>query len=316
MHNKAWVFPGQGSQFVGMGKDLYDTFPKVKEVFDDADNIMGFKISDLCFKGPKKILTETINAQPAIFLVSLACLKEIEDRMDNKPLYVAGHSLGEYTALLAADVVDFADGFKLVRERGRLMQEAPHLSKEGMAAIIGLDAEKVEGICTQIRAGKQNSFVQIANYNSPEQIVISGNIDALQMAMKIAQEKGAKLTTLLSVSRAFHTSIMQPVAKRIKTVISSIRFHDARIPVISNITGKPLVKSSEIKEELVYQLCSPVQWVDSVEYMVATGVDGFIEIGPGKVLTGLIKRINGNVKLANLGDMDSIRSYLNTQEGR
>ena len=316
MSKIAWFFPGQGSQFVGMGKDLYSTLPESKMVFEKVDEIMDFKLSNLCFNGPKKILTETINAQPAVFTMSIACLKAIENKKNKKPIFVAGHSLGEYTALVAANAIDFTDAVKLVRERGRLMQESPQSFKEGMAAIIGLDHEVIEEICTQVRLQRQNSYIQVANYNSPKQTVISGSIDALQMAMKLAEERGAKLATLLAVSRAFHTTLMQPVARKLEKAISAVKFYDATIPIISNVTGKPLTTANEIKSDLVRQISSPVLWVNSVEYMIASGVNTFIEIGPGKVLTGLIKHTNKSVNLVNLGDLNSIRSFLNTQEDR
>lgn len=316
MSKITWFFPGQGSQFVGMGKDLYNTFPESKMVFEKADEITGFKLSNLCFNGPKKTLTETINAQPAVFTMSIACLKAIENKINKKPIFVAGHSLGEYTALVAAEAIDFIDAVKLVRERGRLMHEAPLSSKEGMAAIIGLDHEVIGEICTQVRLQRQNSFIHVVNYNSPKQTVISGYIDALQIAMKLAEERGAKLATRLAVSRAFHTTLMQPVARKLEKAISAVKFCDAMIPIISNVTAKPLTTANEIKSDLVRQISSPVLWVNSMEYMIASGVNKFIEIGPGKVLTGLIKHTNRSVNLVNLGDVNSITCFLNTQEGR
>ena len=311
MSKTAWVFPGQGSQFVGMGKDLYNAFPESRKVFEKVDEVSSIKLSNLCFKGPGRELTETINAQLAVFTVSIACLKAIENRLD-KPLFVAGHSSGEYAALVAARAIDFTDAIKLVKERGRLMQEAPRVSKseEGMAAIIGLDKEVVEEICTQVRVQQQNSYVQVVNYNSPKQTVVSGSIDAVQKAMKLAEERGAKLATPLHVSRAFHTTLMQPVARELERAISSVTFYDAGIPIISNVTAKPITAANEIKSDLLKQINSPVLWVNSVEYMIMSGVNTFIEIGPGKVLRGLIKHTNRNLTLINLGNVNSITSYL------
>lgn len=308
MNKTAWVFPGQGSQFAGMGKDLYGTFSESKNIFDNVDDVLGFKITDLCFMGPIRKLSETINTQPAIFAVSIACLKAFESKINYRPSFVAGHSLGEYTALVATGVIDFIDALKLVRERGRLMQEAPQNSKEGMAAIIGFDRTTIEELCANIRNEYSDYIIQVANYNSPKQIVLSGDIDALKIAMKKAEENGAKLASLLNVNRAFHSEMMLPAAKKLESTIMSMDFHDANIPIVSD--GKALNESNEIKSYLVKQLTSPVKWVNSVEYMIESGVDRFIEIGPGKVLTGLIKHTNNNVDLLNLGDAKSIMSYI------
>jgi len=313
MNKTAWVFPGQGAQFAGMGKDIYDSFPESKKVFKKADEVLGFGLSKLCFEGPVSQLTETINAQPATFTMSIACLAAIEGKVSEGPSFVAGHSLGEYTALVAAKAVDFVDGLVLVRERGRLMQEAPQSSKEGMAAIIGLESQVLEEICAQVRSRWPDSHVQIVNYNSPKQMVVSGSLDAVRSCIKLAEERGAEWTKLLAVSRAFHSIFMQPVAGDLKKALSKARFNDAKVPVISNVTGRALTGAGEIKTELAEQLFSPVQWTRSVEYMTNAGVTGFIEFGPGRILTGLIRNTCGDMPLmlTNLGSEKAISSFLN-----
>ncbi|MFC1861064.1 ACP S-malonyltransferase [Chloroflexota bacterium] len=311
MNKIAWIFPGQGAQFVRMGKDIFDIFPESRVIFETADEVLGYKLSELCFKGPMKTLTKTINAQPATFTMSIACLKAFESKIDREPSFFAGHSLGEYTALVAAKVFSFIDALNLVKERGRLMQQAPQSSKEGMAAIIGLNSKAVEEICAQVRAQWPGSYVQIANYNSPTQIVISGSLDAVKLCIKLAEEQGSYWATLLNVSRAFHSIFMQPVRKELEKVLSEVRFNDAKIPVISNVTGKALTTASEIKAELTNQLASPVQWSSTVENMINAGVTSVIEFGPGKILTGLIRSINCNIplRLINLGDAKAIMSF-------
>jgi [acyl-carrier-protein] S-malonyltransferase len=293
----AHIFPGQGVQKTGIGRDLYDSFEVAREVFRQADERLGFSLSRLCFEGPDTELQQTINAQPAIVTVSFACLKAANDRGDHQlapPRYVAGHSLGEYTALAAVGVLDFADAVYLARERGRLMHEAGQRQPGGMVAVIGLDEASLAEVCRE-------SGARIANINCPGQIVISGARENLSQAVELAREKGASRTIPLEVSGAFHTPLMQSAVDGMAEIIAGLNFRPPEVPIIANTTAEPLTTGEQVKEELLRQLCNCVQWQRSVEYMVGNGVATFIEIGPGKVLTGLIKRINRDTKLVNVG---------------
>ena len=302
----AYVFPGQGSQQVGMGRDVFDRFDSANAVFDQADQILGFPLSRLCFEGPEDELRQTINAQPALVTVSFAYLMAArsarEDIGLSSPAFVAGHSLGEYTALAAAEVLDFATTVYLARERGRLMYEAGLKELGNMIAVIGLDEVSVAQVCTE--AG-----VQIANINCPGQIVISGAKDNVTEAADLAKAKGAHRAIPLQVSGAFHTPLMQPAVDGLAGVVSNLSFQEPLVPIIANTTAQPLTTAESIKEELLRQLCNCVQWQRSIEYMVNNGVSTFIEIGPGKVLTSLIKRINKNVKTVNIGNAQAVRDY-------
>lgn len=309
MGEVAFVFPGQGSQYVGMGRDLYETYPEARALFDEADGILGFPLSKLCFEGPMPELGDTINTQPALLTVSVALLR-VPGLAQLSPVTVAGHSMGEYTALVAAGALDFADGLKLVRERGRVMKEAGELNPGAMAAIIGLDAGMLEGICQEVRLQFPASSVQIANYNSPGQIVISGHEEALGRAMELAGERGARRVIPLAVSIASHSPLMQPAAESFAKIVARVDFHQPRVPVVANVTAAPITTVAEIREELVGQLTSTVRWVESVQYMIAQGVTTFVEIGPKNVLAGLIKRISKEVRVVSVEDMASVQQFI------
>jgi [acyl-carrier-protein] S-malonyltransferase len=301
----AYVFPGQGSQSVGMGLDLYQNYDAAKAVFEQADSALGFPISKLCFEGPEDELVKTVNAQPAIVTVSFACLEAASSLNGGLPLasFVAGHSLGEYTALAAAGVLDFEHTVYLARERGRLMHEAGQITPGGMAAIIGLDEGPLAEVCQQTGA-------RIANINCPGQIVISGAKGKLERAMELAREKGAHRAIPLQVSGAFHTELMQPAVDGMAEIMAQLSFNDPTIPIVGNTTAKPLTTAGAVKEELLNQLCNCVQWQRSVEYMISDGVSGFIEIGPGRVLAGLIKRIDRDVNISNIGDVEAVKNLV------
>jgi len=304
----AWVFPGQGSQSAGMGRDLYDNVKSARAIFEQADRALGFPISRLCFEGPEEELRQTINAQPALLITSYACLEAIREISDNKfptPTFLAGHSLGEYTALAVASVFDFSTAVRLARERGRLMHEAGQKHPGSMAAIIGLDESKLAEVC-------HKSDTVIANINCPGQIVISGAAENVAKAMSMATAAGAGRAILLQVSGGFHSPLMQPAVEGMIEYLDVIDFKAPSIPVIGNVTALPLGTAEAVKTELRQQLISPVQWQRTIEYMVRQGTSIFIEIGPGKVLTGLIKRINKEVKTTNIGDLEAVKSFAST----
>jgi len=298
----AYVFPGQGSQSTGMGLDLYDSYPSAKAVFDEADASLGFPLSRICFEGPDEELTKTHNVQPAILAVSIACLKAIgEADIVNfpSPTFVAGHSLGEYTALVAAGTLGLTDAVLLVRERGRLMYEAGLKNPGSMLAVIGLEEETVKDISL-------HSGTEISNINCPGQIVISGATQALAEADKLARARGARVLIPLKVSGAFHSALIEPVIAEFSKIVSNVRFQPPSIPVISNVTARPLTDADSIKKELVKQLRNCIQWQGSVEYMVHSGVTIFYEIGPGRVLSGLIRRINSELQTFNISGVEDI----------
>jgi len=298
----AYVFPGQGAQSTGMGLDLYNSHPPAKDVFDEADASLGFPISRLCFEGPDEELTKTHNVQPAILVVSIACLRASQAARCGSlppPAFVAGHSLGEYTALVAAGALSLADAVLLVRERGRLMYEAGVRTPGSMLAVIGLDEETVKDVCLQ-------SGTEISNINCPGQIVISGAVQSLAEASKLAKTRGARVLIPLKVSGAFHSALMEPVISEFGRVVSDVRFRPPSVPVISNVNARPLANVDSIREELVKQLRSCIQWQGSVEYMTRSGVTAFYEIGPGRVLTGLIRRVNSELQVFNVSGIEDI----------
>ena len=305
----AYVFPGQGSQSTGMGKDLYDSYSSARAVFDQADASLGFSLSRLCFEGPDEELTKTHNVQPAILVVSIACLKAIEEAaMANfpSPSFVAGHSLGEYTALVAAGALDLEDAVLLVRERGRLMYEAGLRNPGGMLAVIGLDEETVKDICL-------HSGTEISNINCPGQIVISGATQALAEADKLARARGARVLIPLKVSGAFHSALMEPAVAEFSKIVSNIGFKPPSIPVVSNVTARLLTDADSIKEELVKQLRNCIQWQRSVEYMMQGGITTFYEMGPGRVLSGLLRRINSELQTFNISGVEDIAQLVSKE---
>jgi [acyl-carrier-protein] S-malonyltransferase len=314
----AFVFPGQGSQYVGMGKALYEASGAARRVFQQADEVLGFKLSQLCFEGPAEELEDTINAQPAILTVSLACLAAMREKLEElgqkwqPPRFVAGHSLGEYTALVAAGALDFQDALKLVRERGRLMKEQGDHRPGGMAAVIGLDREALEQACE--RAVRETGrIVNVANANSPQQFVISGELAALDRAIQLLTEAGARRVFPLRISIASHSPLMQQAALRLAELIDRSSLRDPQVPVVTNLAGQVRTSADHIRDELAAQMVAPVEWVGSVREMVANGVDTFVEIGPGEVLSRLIRRISTDVKAISLND--AVVALLGPREG-
>ena len=281
---------------------MYLCSHEAKRVFQEADAALQFPLSQLCFEGPEEDLRDTINAQPAILTTSIACLRAADEfGVSLGPSLVAGHSLGEYSALVASGVVEFADAVRLVRERGRLMHEAGKITPGGMAAIIGLDEESLEEVCRETGS-------EIANFNCSGQIVISGTRESLARSMDLAKARGAKRVVALQVSGAFHSALMRPTVEGMARAISLVDFGHPHVPVVANSTAQPLTSSDAVKEELLQQLCHCVQWQPSVQYMLEEGVSTFIEIGPGQVLSGLIRRISKEVQVINMSDPESIRA--------
>jgi len=285
---KAYVFPGQGAQFVGMGKDLYDSSPLAKELFEKANEILGFRITDLMFAGTDEDLKQTKVTQPAIFLHSVILAKVLGN--DFKPEMVAGHSLGEFSALVAAGALGFEDGLKLVSARAMAMQKACELQPSTMAAVLGLDDAKVEEICASV-----DEVVVAANYNCPGQLVISGSVKGIDIACERLKEAGAKRALKLAVSGAFHSPLMEPARQELEAAINATPFSKPVCPIYQNVTAKPTSNPEEIKKNLVAQLTAPVRWTQTVQNMIADGATEFVELGPGNVLQGLIKKVNKDI---------------------
>ncbi|MBI4220787.1 MAG: ACP S-malonyltransferase [Chloroflexi bacterium] len=299
----AFLFPGQGSQAVGMGKDLYENSRAAKKVFEEIDESLGRGLSKIMFDGPESVLVQTENAQPAIMAVSLACLAAISETRgaDPRPAMVAGHSLGEYTALSVAGVLSVADTARLVVARGRLMQEACHKRPGGMAALIGIDELTAEDVCRE-------TGTYISNINGPDQIIIAGDHMSLAKAIDLAGARGARKAIPLTVGGAFHSGLMEPAQHGLNRIIESLSFSDPRIPIVANCDARPLRTAADVKDELRRQLMTCVQWKQSIGFMLTNGVRRFVEIGPGRVLTGLVKRIDNSVELVNINSMATARA--------
>lgn len=300
----AFVFPGQGSQSVGMGKDLYESSASAREVFDRADVVLGKNISTMCFEGPEEDLKQTINTQPAILTTSIAALEAFKEKCDIKPDYVAGHSLGEYSALYSAWVLDLDDVLKLVQKRAELMNAA---ATGSMAAIIGMPQEQVEEC---VKNAQSEGIVSVANYNSPAQIVITGETRAIEKACELLKEAGAKRIIPLAVSGAFHSALMKNAAEEFKNYVEKFEVNDANCTVITNADAKETTLGNEFKQKMPEQIYSSVYWTQTINKMVENGVDTIIEIGPGKVLAGLVKKINPAVKTLNIYDIESLNSTI------
>ncbi len=290
---KAYVFPGQGAQFVGMGKDLYENNAEVREMMEKANEILGFRITDLMFNGTEEDLRQTKVTQPAIFLHSVALAKSLGDEF--KPDMVAGHSLGEFSALVAAGALSFEEGLKLVSKRAHAMQKACEIEPSTMAAVLALPDEKVEEICAGI-----DGIVAPANYNCPGQVVISGSIESIDKACEALLAAGAKRALKLKVGGAFHSPLMQPAQEELTEAIEAAKFETPRCPVYQNVDGKPHTDPEEIKANLIKQLTGAVRWTQDVEAMIADGADEFVELGPGAVLQGLVKKINKGVTTSGM----------------
>ena len=305
-----YLFPGQGSQHVGMAKELAEAYPSARAAFSEADEVLGAAISRICFEGPEDLLTDTINAQPALFAASMAALCAVQEEMGclPRPAFFAGHSMGEYTALAAAGCIGFADGLRLVRERGRLMKEAGAIQPGRMVAVIGVDESVVAQICAEA-AAKSDGVAQIANDNCPGQIVISGDEKSIAIAMSELEKAGARRVVPLAVSIAAHCPLMEQAALQLQAQIDAICVKEPLAPLIGNTSGLPLDNVTAICQELNAQLTGSVRWNSSMEHAVEAGVGTAVEFGPGSVLTGLMRRIQRRAKRLNVSNADEVRGF-------
>lgn len=306
MGKLAFLFPGQASQYPGMGKELAANHPAARSVFDEADQALGFSVSDLCFSGSEEALKLTANTQPAILTASVATYRVLAEN-GVEPAFVAGHSLGEFSALVAAGSLEFADAVRLVRRRGEYMQSAVPEGVGAMAAILGLAPAQVAGICRQAADGQ---VVAPANLNSPEQTVISGHAEAVKRAVELASAGGAKRAVMLPVSAPFHSSLMKPAAERLETDLRATKFRTLRVPLVNNADAEILTSGDDVRESLIRQVTLPVRWEESIRELIDQGVNTFVEVGPGRVLTGLLRQIERSVHVFNVEDEKSLRSTL------
>ncbi|MGQ5207350.1 ACP S-malonyltransferase [Bacillus subtilis] len=309
MSKIAFLFPGQGSQFIGMGKELYEQVPAAKRLFDEADETLETKLSSLIFEGVAEELTLTYNAQPALLTTSIAVLEKFKES-GITPDFTAGHSLGEYSALVAAGALSFKDAVYTVRKRGEFMNEAVPAGEGAMAAILGMDAEALKQVTDKVT--EEGNLVQLANLNCPGQIVISGTAKGVELASELAKENGAKRAIPLEVSGPFHSELMKPAAEKLKEVLDACDIKDADVPVISNVSADVMTEKADIKEKLIEQLYSPVRFEESINKLIAEGVTTFIEIGPGKVLSGLVKKVNRRLKTIAVSDPETIELAIQT----
>ena len=307
----AFVFPGQGSQYVGMCKQFYEQYSVAKDIFELADKALGVRVSDLCFNGPEELLGQTENTQPALLTASIAC-RAVLLEAGIVPQAVAGHSLGEYSALVAAGSLDFTDAVKIVRKRGQLMQKAVPSGGGSMAAILGLDAGRLQEVC---KHASNLGVVEVANYNCPGQLVIAGATEALDKAVILAKEAGAKRAIKLAVSGPFHSALMFPAAEKLGRELDQVNISEPELKLVANISADYVSAAAQIRDCLTRQVYGPVRWIEAVERMIADGVDTFVEVGPGKVLSGLIKKIDKRVKIYNVEDQSSLEKALASLKG-
>ena len=306
MSSIAFIFPGQASQYPGMGKELFEKHEAARKIFEEADRVLGFPLSSLCFEGPEDELKLTQNTQPAILAVSVAVYAVLAAK-GARPDYVAGHSLGEYSALVTAGALGLPEALKLVKNRGRYMQEAVPVGQGAMAAILGLDEKALIGICAEAAQGE---ILSPANFNSTQQIVIAGTAGAVERAMRLAKERGAKRAVALPVSAPFHCALMKPAEIQLQRDISQLHFTKPAFSLVNNVDAAEVSDAVMIGDSLVRQVCSPVRWTESMQFLIRRGVGCFVEVGPGRVLSGLLRQVDRNVKLANVEDEKSLTETL------
>ncbi len=299
----AFIFPGQGSQYVGMGKELFENFSVAKKVFEEADDTLHLSISALCFKGPEEALKLTENTQPAVLTMSIAALKVLQAEKGMTPQFTAGHSLGEYSALVVSGALTFSEAVKMVRLRGKFMQEAVPVGEGAMAAVLGMEQEQVEKLCEEISYGE---VLTPANFNCPGQIVIAGHSKAVERAIERIKQEGKK-AVLLPVSAPFHSPLMKPAGERLEKALEEISVSDLKVPVVTNVEAEVNTSKDRVKGLLVAQVSSPVRWEESMRKMIEKGIEHLFEIGPGKVLSGLMKRIDSRVETKNLEDLQTLK---------